>query len=60
MNNEHVNKSAGVIYVNDQCTSHVTDQSTKLSMNNLSFIEVSTNEDFSLLINIQVPDPHEN
>jgi hypothetical protein len=64
MNNEHVNESVSIIHdqctINDQCTSHVIDQSTNLNSSNLSFIENLTNKDSSLLNNIQVPVSREN
>ena len=59
-NNKYVNDPASPTKVNDKCTSHGVDQLTNLNTNNLNPIEITINEDSSLLDNTQVPDPSEN
>ena len=53
MNNEQVNESTSVIHVNNQFIN-------LRNTNNPSPTEISSNEDLSLLNNMQVPDPGEN
>ena len=59
-NNKHVNDPASSTQVIDKCTSHGVDQLTNLNTNNPSPIEITINEDSSLLDNTQFPDPSVN
>ena len=59
-NNKHVNDLASSTQVIDKCTSHGVDQLTNLNTNNPSPIEITINEDSSLLDNTQLPDPSVN
>lgn len=55
---EEINLMTNV--ANDQCGSQDKDQPTNLNINNSSFIEISTNENRSLLNSTQAPNPCEN
>ena len=55
-NNKQVNDPASSTQVNDKCTSHGVDQLTNSNTNNPSPIEITINEDSSLLVNTQCPD----
>ena len=59
-NNKHVNDPASSTQVIDKCTSHGVDQLTNLNTNNPSPIEITINEDSSLLDNTPFPDPSVN
>ena len=59
-NNKHVNDPASSTQVIDKCTSHGVDHLTNLNSNNPSPIEITINEDSSLLDHTQFPDPSVN